>query len=119
MEIRAFLADGTATEAAATALGDIQGFPEVASAVLVTPKEALERARARHASRRASADLRVAYVRRIEASVSHALVVVGRGKRFGEVAARIVDGGRIGQIEEVLQGVQDRKSTRLNSSHRT
>ena len=45
VEIRAFLADGTASEAAATALGDIQGFPEVASAMLVTPKDALERAR--------------------------------------------------------------------------
>jgi cell division transport system permease protein len=45
VEIRAFLADGTPIEAAATALGDIQGFPEVASAALITPKDALERAR--------------------------------------------------------------------------
>lgn len=46
VEIRAFLADGTPLEAAATALGDILAFPEVASANLVTPKDALERARA-------------------------------------------------------------------------
>jgi cell division transport system permease protein len=46
VEIRAFLADGTPSEAAAAALGDIQGFPEVESAVLVTPQAALERARA-------------------------------------------------------------------------
>jgi cell division transport system permease protein len=45
VEVRAFLADGTPTEAAATALGDIQAFPEVASASLVTPQAALERAR--------------------------------------------------------------------------
>jgi cell division transport system permease protein len=45
VEIRAFLADGTPSEAAATALGDIQGFPEVESATLVTPQAALERAR--------------------------------------------------------------------------
>lgn len=45
VEIRAFLADGTAAEAAATALGDITSFPEVEAATLVSPKLALERAR--------------------------------------------------------------------------
>jgi len=45
VEIRAFLADRTPVEAAAAALGDIQAFPEVASASLVTPAQALERAR--------------------------------------------------------------------------
>ena len=45
VEIRAFLGDGTASEAAAIALGDITGFPEVASAALVTPAQALDRAR--------------------------------------------------------------------------
>ena len=45
VEIRAFLGDGTASEAAAAALGDITGFPEVASAALVTPAQALDRAR--------------------------------------------------------------------------
>jgi cell division transport system permease protein len=45
VEIQAFLADGTSAEAAAAALSDIQAFPEVASAGLVTPEKALERAR--------------------------------------------------------------------------
>ncbi len=45
VEIRAFLGDGTAVEASAAALGDIQAFPEVADAALVTPTQALERAR--------------------------------------------------------------------------
>jgi cell division transport system permease protein len=45
VEIRAFIADGTAPEAAAAAFGDVQAFPEVASATLVTPQQALERAR--------------------------------------------------------------------------
>ena len=45
VEIRAFLADGTAAEAAAIALGDITSFPEVATATLVSPRLALERAR--------------------------------------------------------------------------
>ena len=45
VEIRAFLGDGTASEAAAAALGDITGFPEVAAAALVTPAQALDRAR--------------------------------------------------------------------------
>jgi cell division transport system permease protein len=46
VEIRAFLADRTPVEAAAAALGDIQAFPEVASASLVTAAQALARARA-------------------------------------------------------------------------
>ena len=45
VEIRAFIADGTAAEATAAALGDIVAFPEVATATLVTPKDALARAR--------------------------------------------------------------------------
>lgn len=45
VEVRAFIADGTGIEAATTALGDIQGFPEVAQASLVTPAQALDRAR--------------------------------------------------------------------------
>jgi cell division transport system permease protein len=45
VEIRAFVTDRTPAEAAAAALGDIQAFPEVASATLVTPQQALERAR--------------------------------------------------------------------------
>lgn len=45
VEIRAFIAEGTAIEATATLLGDVQAFPEVQSAMLVSPQEALERAR--------------------------------------------------------------------------
>jgi len=45
VEIRAFVADRTPAEAAATALGDVQAFPEVATAALITPAQALERAR--------------------------------------------------------------------------
>lgn len=45
VEIRGFIADGTAPEATSAAVGDIQAFPEVASVTLVTPAEALERAR--------------------------------------------------------------------------
>jgi cell division transport system permease protein len=45
VEIRAFVVDGTAAEATSAALGDIAAFPEVASARLVTPDEALTRAR--------------------------------------------------------------------------
>lgn len=45
VEVRAFLGDGTAPEASAAALGDIQAFPEVASATLITPRQALDRAR--------------------------------------------------------------------------
>ncbi len=45
VEIRGFIADGTAPEATSAAVGDVQAFPEVASVTLVTPAEALERAR--------------------------------------------------------------------------
>lgn len=45
VEIRAFIADGTTPEAAAAAFGDVQAFPEVASATLVTREQALARAR--------------------------------------------------------------------------
>jgi cell division transport system permease protein len=45
VEIRAFVVDGTGAEATSAALGDISAFPEVASAKLVTPEEALVRAR--------------------------------------------------------------------------
>jgi len=45
VEIRAFLADGTGAEPTAAALGDIAAFPEVAAATLVTPADALARAR--------------------------------------------------------------------------
>jgi cell division transport system permease protein len=45
VEVRAFLGDGTPAEASAAAVGDIAGFPEVATATLVTPAQALDRAR--------------------------------------------------------------------------
>jgi cell division transport system permease protein len=45
VEIRAFVIDGTTAETTSAALGDIGAFPEVASAQLVTPAQALERAR--------------------------------------------------------------------------
>jgi cell division transport system permease protein len=45
VEIRAFVVDGTSPEATSAALGDIAAFPEVSSAILVTPEEALARAR--------------------------------------------------------------------------
>ena len=45
VEIRAFIVDGTPVEAVATAMGDIGGFPEVANVSMVSPDEALERAR--------------------------------------------------------------------------
>ena len=45
VEIRAFVVDGTGAEATSAALGDISAFPEVASAKLVTPEDALVRAR--------------------------------------------------------------------------
>jgi cell division transport system permease protein len=45
VEIRAFVVDGTTAEATSAALGDIAAFPEVATARLVTPVEALVRAR--------------------------------------------------------------------------
>jgi cell division transport system permease protein len=45
VEIRAFVADGTPIEATGVLLGDVQSFPEVATAVFVSPREALERAK--------------------------------------------------------------------------
>lgn len=45
VEIRAFVIDGTPAEVTGAALGDITAFPEVASATLVTPEQALVRAR--------------------------------------------------------------------------
>jgi cell division transport system permease protein len=45
VEIRAFVVDGTDAEATSAALGDIASFPEVSSARLVSPEEALVRAR--------------------------------------------------------------------------
>ena len=45
VEIRAFVIDGTPVEVTSAALGDITAFPEVASANLVTPEQALVRAR--------------------------------------------------------------------------
>jgi cell division transport system permease protein len=45
VELRAFIVDGTPIEATSALLGDAQAFPEVLSATLVTPAEALERAR--------------------------------------------------------------------------
>src|ERR1019366_1631030 len=44
VEIRAFVVDGTNAEATSAALGDIASFPEVASAKLVSPEDALGRA---------------------------------------------------------------------------
>ncbi|MHB1298881.1 MAG: cell division protein FtsX [Gemmatimonadaceae bacterium] len=45
VEIRAFIAQGTAPEATSAAVGDAAAFPEVASVKLVTEEQALERAR--------------------------------------------------------------------------
>jgi cell division transport system permease protein len=45
VEIRGFIADGTAPEATSVAVEDIQQFPEVAGVTLVTQAQALERAR--------------------------------------------------------------------------
>jgi len=45
VEVRAFIAEGTAIEAVSAVLGDAQAFPEVLSATLVTADEALQRAR--------------------------------------------------------------------------
>src|SRR6266511_1687379 len=45
VEIRAFVADGTPSEAIATAMSDIGAFPEVAHVDFVTQEGALERAR--------------------------------------------------------------------------
>ncbi len=45
VEIRAFVVDGTNAEATSAALGDIAAFPEVLTVKLVSPAEALVRAR--------------------------------------------------------------------------
>jgi cell division transport system permease protein len=45
VELRAFIVDGTSIEASSAMLGDVQAFPEVVDATLVTPAQALERAR--------------------------------------------------------------------------
>jgi cell division transport system permease protein len=45
VEIRGFVAQGTAPEAVSAAVGDVAGFPEVLEVRLVTEAEALERAR--------------------------------------------------------------------------
>ena len=45
VEVRAFIAEGTETEAIFAAMGDVEAFPEVAGAVYVTPEQALEKAR--------------------------------------------------------------------------
>jgi cell division transport system permease protein len=45
VEIRAFVVDGTNAEATSAALGDIASFPEVSTVKLVSPEEALVRAR--------------------------------------------------------------------------
>jgi cell division transport system permease protein len=45
VEIRAFLADGTPIEAVSAAVGDIAAFPEVARVDIITPEQALARAR--------------------------------------------------------------------------
>jgi cell division transport system permease protein len=44
VEIRAFIADGTAPESVAQAAGDIAAYPEVLSALMVTQDQALKRA---------------------------------------------------------------------------
>jgi cell division transport system permease protein len=46
VEIRAFLADGTAVEVVSAAMGDIGAFPEVSRVEYVSPDSALARARA-------------------------------------------------------------------------
>ena len=45
VEIRAFIADGTPVEAVSAAVGDIAAFPEVANVDMLSPEQALERAR--------------------------------------------------------------------------
>src|SRR5471030_1130376 len=44
VEIRAFVTDGTSPEAIAQAAGDISRYPEVVSAMTVSPEQALVRA---------------------------------------------------------------------------
>lgn len=45
VEIRAFIADGTPVEAVSAAVGDIAAFPEVTRVDMLSPEQALERAR--------------------------------------------------------------------------
>lgn len=45
VEIRAFIADGTPVENVSAAVGDIAAFPEVAHVDMISPEQALERAR--------------------------------------------------------------------------
>lgn len=45
VEIRAFIADGTPVEAVSAAVGDIAAFPEVARVDMLSPEQALARAR--------------------------------------------------------------------------
>jgi cell division transport system permease protein len=46
VELRAYVVEGTGTEAVGAAIGDIRAFPEVARVDYVSPQQALERARA-------------------------------------------------------------------------
>ena len=45
VEIRAYVTEGTETDAVAAAVGDVRAFPEVASVTYVTPEDALRKAR--------------------------------------------------------------------------
>jgi cell division transport system permease protein len=45
VEIRAYVTEGTETDAVAAAVGDIRAFPEVASVTYVSPDDALKKAR--------------------------------------------------------------------------
>lgn len=45
VEIRAYVTEGTETDAVAAAVGDVRAFPEVASVTYVTPEDALKKAR--------------------------------------------------------------------------
>ena len=45
VEIRAYVTEGTETEAISAAVGDVRGFPEVATVKYVSPEDALAKAR--------------------------------------------------------------------------
>lgn len=45
VEIRAYVTEGTETDAVAAAVGDIRAFPEVANVIYVSPDDALKKAR--------------------------------------------------------------------------
>ncbi len=45
VEIRAYVTEGTETDAVAAAVGDVRAFPEVASVMYVSPDDALKKAR--------------------------------------------------------------------------